>query len=104
MGVAAGVAIGKPIADVLQLPAAITRQLDDDLAGVAGRRYEFVHRTGDGRGEIEIGIRASHIETPGGRAGFLFTFQDVTEINKLARGAAMQQRLAAGRDGGRNRS
>ncbi len=33
--------------------------------------------------------------TPGGRAGFLFTFQDVTNIKKLERDAAMQQRLAA---------
>ena len=94
-GVTGEAAVGRAIGEVLQLPAAITRLLDDDLAEAAGRRYEFVYRTGDGRGEVEIGIRVSHIETPGGRAGFLFTFQDVTEINKLARGAAMQQRLAA---------
>src|SRR6185312_5480328 len=32
---------------------------------------------------------------PGGRAGYLFTFQDVTKIKKLERDATMQQRLAA---------
>src|SRR5205814_6672108 len=36
-----------------------------------------------------------HLETPGGRAGFLFTFQDVTDVKKLERDARMQQRLAA---------
>ena len=49
----------------------------------------------DGRGDIEVGLSATHLETPGGRAGFLFSFQDVTTIKKLARDAALQQRLAA---------
>src|SRR6185503_1786936 len=47
------------------------------------------------RGDIEVGLSATHLETPGGRAGFLFSFQDVTTIKKLARDAALQQRLAA---------
>ncbi len=34
-------------------------------------------------------------ETPGGRAGYLITFQDVTDIKKLERDARLQQRLAA---------
>src|SRR5205823_4938792 len=34
-------------------------------------------------------------ETPGGRAGYLISFQDVTGIKKLERDAAIQQRLAA---------
>src|SRR5213079_3030519 len=49
----------------------------------------------DGRNDIEVGLSATHLETPGGRAGFLFTFQDVTKIKKLERDAAIQQRLAA---------
>src|SRR5207253_11111032 len=32
---------------------------------------------------------------PGGRAGLLFTFQDVTAIKKLEHDVAIQQRLAA---------
>jgi two-component system sensor histidine kinase PilS (NtrC family) len=35
------------------------------------------------------------LETPGGRTGFLFIFQDVTDVKKLRRSAAIQQRLAA---------
>ncbi len=47
------------------------------------------------RGELAIGLTATHLETPGGRVGLLFTFQDVTAIKKLERDAAIQQRLAA---------
>src|SRR5690349_24395999 len=44
---------------------------------------------------MEIGLSAANLETPGGRTGYLFTFQDVTGIKKLERDAAIQQRLAA---------
>jgi two-component system sensor histidine kinase PilS (NtrC family) len=56
---------------------------------------EYRYQTADGRGEIDIGLSATHLETPGGRAGFLITFQDVTAFNKLERDARLQQRLAA---------
>ena len=64
-------------------------------SAASARRQEFRYRTGDGRGEIEVGLSPTHLETPGGRAGFLFSFQDVTKIKKLERDAAIQQRLAA---------
>jgi two-component system sensor histidine kinase PilS (NtrC family) len=35
------------------------------------------------------------VATPGGSAGFLVTFQDLTDIKKLERDARLQQRLAA---------
>jgi two-component system, NtrC family, sensor histidine kinase PilS len=90
-------AVGRPIGDVLQLPAAIVESIPVDLVarGKGARRHECKYRPGDGRGELEIGLTATHLETPGGRAGFLVTFQDVTNIKKLERDAAMQQRLAA---------
>jgi two-component system sensor histidine kinase PilS (NtrC family) len=59
------------------------------------KRYELRFRPLDGRHELEIGLSAAHLVTPGGRAGFLFTFQDVTFIKKFERDAAVQQRLAA---------
>ena len=89
-------AVGRPIGDVLQLPAAVVESIPADLA--SRRRVRGTNAStgpADGRGEIEIGLTATHLETPGGRAGFLFTFQDVTTIKKLERDAAMQQRLAA---------
>src|SRR5205814_4191563 len=88
-------AVGRPIGDVLQLPPAIVQSIPLDLVGKGARRYEWKYRPADSRGELEIGLTATHLETPGGRAGFLFTFQDVTSIKKLERDAAMQQRLAA---------
>jgi two-component system sensor histidine kinase PilS (NtrC family) len=88
-------AVGRRIADVLQLPAPVVTTLAQDLVGRGGLRQEFHYLTPDGRGVIEIGLTATHLETPGGRAGFLFTFQDVTSIKKLERDAAIQQRLAA---------
>jgi len=68
---------------------------DLDLSGVQTRRREYRYHTGDGRGDIEIGLSATHLETPGGRAGLLFSFQDVTLIKKLERDVRIQQRLAA---------
>jgi two-component system sensor histidine kinase PilS (NtrC family) len=94
-GVPPASAVGHLIAEVLQLPAPVVTTLAEDLGGRGVRRQEFHYHTADGRGVIEIGLTATHLETPGGRAGFLFTFQDVTSIKKLERDAAIQQRLAA---------
>ncbi|HEY2905661.1 MAG TPA: ATP-binding protein [Vicinamibacterales bacterium] len=94
-GISSRAALGRQIADVLQLPAPIVALLNGDLTAASTRRQEFRYRTGDGRGEIEVGLSPTHLETPGGRAGFLFSFQDVTKIKKLERDAAIQQRLAA---------
>ena len=59
----------------------------------------------DGRGELEIGLTATHLETPGGRAGLLFTFQDVTD-DQEARARRGDPAAARGgrRDGGRHRA
>jgi two-component system, NtrC family, sensor histidine kinase PilS len=94
-GIAAQDAIGRPVEEVLQLPLTMLQALHDDLEGARAQRYELHYRTTDGRGEIQLGLSATHLETPGGRAGFLFSFQDVTNIKKLERDALMQQRLAA---------
>ena len=88
-------AVGRPVADVLQLPPNVMLVIAQDLNGRGLRRHEYKYGTADGRGEIEMGLSASHLETPGGRAGLLFTFQDVTIIKKLERDVAIQQRLAA---------
>jgi two-component system sensor histidine kinase PilS (NtrC family) len=94
-GVEFRLAAGLAIDEVLQLPPAVMESIETDLRVKGARRHEFKYRTGDGRGELEIGLTATHLETPGGRAGLLFTFQDVTSIKKLERDAAIQQRLAA---------
>jgi two-component system sensor histidine kinase PilS (NtrC family) len=95
-GVAATAAAGRDIVDVLQLPPIVMTSIQNDLGTKGARgRHEFRYQAIDGRGELEIGLTATHLETPGGRAGLLFTFQDVTAIKKLERDSAIQQRLAA---------
>jgi two-component system sensor histidine kinase PilS (NtrC family) len=88
--------VGRHVSEVLQLP----RFLADSLAhghvpAAPGRRFEFKFQRSDDRGEIDLGLGVAHLQTPGGRAGYLITFQDVTDIKKLERDARMQQRLAA---------
>jgi len=94
-GVSFRSAVGRRIDEVLQLSASTIEEIHNDLRSVGTRRHEFKYRRADSRHDIEIGLGATHLETPGGRAGYLFTFQDVTNIKKLERDAAMQQRLAA---------
>ena len=95
-GLTARTCVGQPIEEILQLPTAVLESVGGgDLKARGARRHEFRYRTGDGRGDLEIGLTATHLETPRGRAGLLFTFQDVTNIRKLERDAAIQQRLAA---------
>jgi len=88
-------AAGRPVGEVLQLPREVFESLEGELAGRPARRCEITYRTHDGRGDIALGLTAAYLVTPGGRAGLLFTFQDVTTIKKLERDAAMRQRLAA---------
>jgi two-component system sensor histidine kinase PilS (NtrC family) len=93
-GLSARSAIGRSIETVLQLPASVVATRDGASPGPVARRGEFEYITADGR-RIEIGLAATHLQTPGGRAGLLFSFQDVTDIKKLERASAIQQRLAA---------
>jgi two-component system sensor histidine kinase PilS (NtrC family) len=94
-GLASDAAIGRQLDEVLQLPPPVIASIQSDLRVKRSRRHEFRYRSGDGRGDLEIGLTATHLETPRGRVGLLFTFQDVTSIKKLERDSAMQQRLAA---------
>jgi two-component system, NtrC family, sensor histidine kinase PilS len=88
--------VGHPVSEVLQLPKFLTNSLAyGQVPAAPGRRFEFRFRRGDERGEIDLGLGVAHLQTPGGRAGYLVTFQDVTDIKKLERDARMQQRLAA---------
>ncbi len=92
--IAAADAIGADAGELLQMPAewraALARGLDE------GRllRAEYGFETRDGR-HIEIGASMAVLVGPGGPAGYLFTFQDVTDMKKREREARVQQRLAA---------
>jgi two-component system, NtrC family, sensor histidine kinase PilS len=94
LGLDAEEAEGREVAGLLQLPEGFAASLETGLEIGASRRADFRHRRAGGP-EIEIGLSVAHLVTPGGRAGFLFTFQDVTESKKAERDARLQQRLAA---------
>ena len=83
---------GRRIFDVFRIPDALATSLRDRPED--GFRHDFAYDTGDGR-RIELGLGASPLITPSGRAGHLFAFRDVTESRKLARERRIQQRLAA---------
>ena len=94
LGSSASAVTGRDVSDVLQLPAAATEALRTELGGARSWRAEFPYRGPDGA-TIEIGMAVAHLVTPGGKLGFLITFQDVTEIKRLERDGRMKQRLAA---------
>jgi two-component system sensor histidine kinase PilS (NtrC family) len=86
--------VGRTVNDVLQLPPDLAGALETRLDGARSRRADYQYRTGDNR-QIDIGLSATHLVTSSGRAGYLFTFQDVTEMRRLERDARVKQRLAA---------
>jgi two-component system sensor histidine kinase PilS (NtrC family) len=86
--------VGRPVTGVMQLPPMLVAALDTDLADATSRRADFTYARPDGR-RIDIGVSVTHLLTPGGRAGYLITFQDVTTLRKLERDGRMRQRLAA---------
>lgn len=87
-------ALGQAAGDLLQLPPAFVAELEADPDASGSKRADYRFRRVDGR-EIDLGLSATPLQGPGGRAGLLFTFQDVTRIRRLERDARMQQRLAA---------
>ncbi len=84
---------GRPIAEVLHIPEDAVGAQAPELDGGRPRRMESHFMRGGQH--VEIGLSIAYLQTPGGRAGYLVTFQDVTDIKKLERDARLQQRLAA---------
>jgi two-component system sensor histidine kinase PilS (NtrC family) len=94
LSLAPGTAPGRSAADVLQLPDDFVALMDRDLDGARARRADYSFRLADG-GVLALGLSAARLVTPDGHAGYLLTFQDVTEIRRLEREAHLRQRLAA---------
>ena len=84
---------GRDVHDVLQLP----RDQSLPPASVAGARtprIEVAYRAA-GNHTIDIGLTIATLQFPEGTSGYLFTFQDITDLKRLERDARLQQRLAA---------
>jgi two-component system sensor histidine kinase PilS (NtrC family) len=93
VGVPAAQVIGRDVIGVMQMPEAVRER----LAGLAtGRslRVDCQHRTAAGR-LIDVGLTASTLAFPEGGTGFVWSFQDVTDVRRLERDARLRQRLAA---------
>ena len=90
----AAAVIGRDVGETLMLPDEARRLIASDLDGAATRRFDFPYPAGTGR-TIEIGMAVAHLLTPGGKLGFLITFQDITLVKRLERDARVRQRLAA---------
>ena len=86
-------AIGHKAGEVLQLPADVQPRLQT-LFQTRSLRVEYEYRTSEGR-QLEVGLMVAMIALPDGQNGYLFTFQDVTELRRLERTGRVQQRLAA---------
>lgn len=86
--------VGRPAAEVLQLPPAFTERLREELLKARSKRADLQYRRTDGR-VIHLGLSVSQLPLPDGRFGYLYTFQDVTELKRLEREAQLQKRLAA---------
>jgi two-component system sensor histidine kinase PilS (NtrC family) len=86
--------IGKSVVEVLQLPAAFATTISEDLARVRSMRIDYQFQSVDGR-TIEIGLSVAGLPLPDGSRGYIYTFQDVTDVKRFEQNARLQQRLAA---------
>jgi two-component system, NtrC family, sensor histidine kinase PilS len=93
IGVPAAQVIGRNVVDVMQLPEPVYSR----MAGLTeGRslRVDCQHRTASGR-VIDVGLTATTLAFPEGGTGYVWSFQDVTDVRRLEREARLRQRLAA---------
>jgi two-component system, NtrC family, sensor histidine kinase PilS len=93
IGVPASQVIGRDVVDVMQMPAVVRTRLEGLTLG-RSLKIDCQHRTADGR-MIDIGLTASTLALPEGKSGYVWSFQDVTDVRRLERDARLRQRLAA---------
>ena len=86
--------IGRQATEVLQLDPSAIETLDEDLQRRRSKRMDYQFTRANGT-VIDIGLSVARLPLPDGSHGFLYTFQDVTEMKRYERTARMQQRLAA---------
>ncbi len=86
--------VGRSASEVLQLPEPFAATIGQELSSVRSRRTDYTFRRPDGR-LIDLGLSVASLPMPDGSRGFLYTFQDVTDMKRFEHSARLQQRLAA---------
>lgn len=86
--------LGESAADVLQLDPEFVRSLPARLARERSRRTDYRLRRPDGS-IVDIGLSVAALPLPDGSRGYVYTFQDVTEVKRFEQQVRLQQRLAA---------
>ena len=87
-------ALEQSAVEILQLPDEFARDLDEELLRIRSKRIDLQYRRTDGR-TITLGLSVAQLPLPDRRLGYLYTFQDVTDVRRLERDAQLQKRLAA---------
>ena len=85
VGVPAAQVIGKDVIEVMQIPEPARARLASLTIG-RSLRIDCRHRTASGR-FIDVGFTASTLVFPEGGTGYLWSFQDVTDVRRLERDA-----------------
>jgi len=93
-GITGAPPIGRPASEVLQLAPPDAAAIDNELTHTRSKRVDYEFHRADGS-VIDIGLSVARLPLPDGRDGYLYTFQDVTEMKRFERSARLQQRLAA---------
>jgi two-component system sensor histidine kinase PilS (NtrC family) len=93
LGIPASQVVGRDVVQVMQMPEAVRARMATLIAG-RSLKIDSQHRTPGGRA-IDIGLTASTLTFPGGGSGYVWSFQDVTDVRRLERDARLRQRLAA---------
>jgi two-component system sensor histidine kinase PilS (NtrC family) len=93
IGVPAPHVVGRDVVDIMQMSDSVRGRMAGLTAG-RSLKIDCQHRTSDGR-VIDIGLTASTLTFPGGGTGYVWSFQDVTDVRRLERDARLRQRLAA---------
>jgi two-component system, NtrC family, sensor histidine kinase PilS len=93
IGVPAAQVIGRSVVEVMQMSESVNARLAGLTAG-RSLKIDCRHRTASGR-FIDMGLTASTLTFPGGGTGYVWSFQDVTEVRRLEQEARLRQRLAA---------
>ncbi|MGH9387608.1 MAG: two-component system sensor histidine kinase NtrB [Vicinamibacterales bacterium] len=93
-GITGALPVGRSAPEVLQLPEAFAATIGQELSTVRSRRTDYAFRLPDGR-LIDVGLSVAALPMPDGTRGFLYTFQDVTDMKRFEHNARLQQRLAA---------